>query len=80
MSVVVVEDGLFLPILKPPIARHLAVVLVGHAVAPFPIVKLTRTEPQPAEQAFGRQLGAVRPMADVINDFVARIMRNPAAF
>ena len=79
MGVVVVEDGLLFPILEPPIARHLAVMLVGLAIARFPIVKLARAEPQPAQQAFGRQLGANRPVADVIDDFVARVVRNPAA-
>jgi hypothetical protein len=49
MGVVVVEDGLLFPVLKPPIARHLAVVLVGLAIAPLPIVKLARAEPQPAQ-------------------------------
>lgn len=79
MGVVVVEDGLLFPVLKPPIARNLAVVLVGLAIAPFPIVKLARAESQPAQQAFGGQFCANRPVADVIDDFVASVVRNPAA-
>ena len=79
MRVVVVEDGLLFPVLKPPIARNLAVVLVGLAIAPFPIVKLARAESQPAQQAFGGQLCTNRPVADVIDDVVASVVRNPAA-
>jgi hypothetical protein len=79
MGVVVVEDGLLFPVLEPPIARNLAVVLVGLAVAPFPIVKFARTKPQPAQQTLGGQLCANCPVADVIDDFVANIVRNPTA-
>ena len=79
MGVVVVEYGLLFPIFKPPIARDLAIVLVGHAVASFPIVKLARAEPQPGEQLLGWQLRALRPVADVVDDFVASVVRNPPA-
>ena len=79
MRIVVVEDSLLLPILEPPITRNLAVVLIDLAIASFPIVKLARTEPQPTQQAFGGQLRTVRPVADVIDDFVASVVRNPAA-
>jgi len=79
VRIVVVEDGLLFPILEPPIARNLAVVLIDLAVASLPIVKLARTEPQPTQQAFGGQLRTVRPVADVIDDFVASVVRNPAA-
>ena len=79
MGIVVVEDGLLFPVLEPSIAWNLAVVLVGLAVACFPIVKLARAEPQSAQQAFGGQFRANYPVAHVIDDFVANVVRNPAA-
>lgn len=77
MPVVVVDDGLFFPFLQPPIPGHFAVVLVSLAVAIFPLIKLARAELHPDEQPIGRQFGALRPVFDVIDDFVADIVGNP---
>ena len=74
-----IEDRLLLPRFEPPVARDLAVVFVGLAVATFPIVELARAERQPAEQTFGGQFRAPRPMVEVVDDFVARVVGNPAA-
>ena len=80
MRSVVIEDRLLLPFFKPPVARDLAVVLVGLAVATFPIMELARAEPQPAQQTFGGQFRALRPVVEVVDDFVARVVGNPASF
>ncbi len=79
MGVVIIEDRLFLPLFEPPVAWDLAVVLVGLAVATFPIMELARAEPQPAQQTFGGQFRALRPVVDVVDDFVARVVGNPAS-
>ena len=50
---VVVEDRPGFPILKPTIAWHLAVVLVGLAVTLLPLVELARAQFQPTEQTLG---------------------------
>ncbi len=79
MAVVEVDDGRFLPVFEPVVAGDLAVVFIHFPVALFPGVKLARPQPQPGEQGLGGQLGAVRPVADVIHDLVARVMGNPAS-
>jgi len=79
MAVVILEDGDLLPVLQPPVARNLAIVFVGLPVAILPLVKLARTQPQPGEQPFGGQFRPRRPMLEVIDDFVAGVVGNPAS-
>ena len=79
MGSVVIKDGGLFQIFQPPVARHLAVVLVELAVAAFPIVKLARAQFQPAQQAFGRQFSAIRPALDIIDNLVASVVGNPAS-
>jgi hypothetical protein len=74
-----VDDGFFLPVLQPPIARHQGVVLVGRAVASAPVVKLARGDSQPCDESLDRNLGTAGPVANVIDDRVANVMRNPGA-
>jgi hypothetical protein len=54
-------------------------VLVGFAVAVLPLVVLACRQIQPAQEGFGRQLRAPRPVLDVVDDFVARVVGNPAS-
>src|SRR5690606_20460583 len=79
MPVVIVEDGLLFPVLQPPVARRLAVVLVDLAVAIFPLVELAGGELQPAEQTFGRKFGACLPVLHVVDHLVARVVGNPTS-
>jgi hypothetical protein len=77
-SVVVVDDRLSLPLLDPVVAGHLAVVLVGFAVALLPVVELALRDPQPSHEMLDRNLGETRPSRDKVDDRVAQIMGNPA--
>src|SRR2546428_657477 len=74
VPVVVIEDGLLLLLLQPPISGHLTVVLVGLAVAGFPLVELAAPQSQPGEQASGGQFGPLGPMPDVVHDLVAGVV------
>jgi hypothetical protein len=78
--IVIVKNGLLLPVGQPAIARHAAVVLILPAVAVFPLVELAASQPLPAEQRFGRKPAALGPVLDVVDDGVARIVRNPFLF
>lgn len=80
VSVVIGDDGFFLPLFQPPITRNFAIVLVGLTVAVLPLMELTRTEVHPAKQPFGCQLGTVGPVFDVSDDFVPDIVGNPNSF
>ena len=77
MPIVEVENRLLLPVLKSPIARDLAVMFVGLAIAIFPLVVLAGCQPQPIQEPPGRYVSPLRPVLDVIDDFVAYIMGNP---
>jgi len=77
MAVMVVQDRLLLPGFQPKIAGNLAVVLIGLAVAIFPVVELAGTEFQPAEKLAGWQFGTHGPVFDVIDNLVASVVGNP---
>ena len=79
MAVVVVEDRQLFPILQPPVARNLPVVLVELAVAAPPLVELAGAQTHPAQKAFGRQPRTIGPMLDVIDDLVPGIVGNPSS-
>lgn len=79
MRAMELHDRLFFPILQPPVAGNLAVVLVDLAITLFPVIELLLAQPQPGEQLFRLDLGALRPVLDVIDDGVARLVGNPAA-
>ena len=80
MAIVEVDDRLLLPGFEPPVARNLAVVLVGFAVPFAPRVVLAAAQLQPEQQLFHRCLGTIRPVLQVVDDCVARIVGNPASF
>lgn len=75
-----VEDGLFLPILKPPITRYLAVVLVDFPVSFERCVVLARGQLGPLEQVFARQVRSLGPVLHVVDNLVANIVGDPNAF
>ncbi len=79
MGGVIIEDGLLFPILEPPIAGDLAIVLIRLAITAFPVMELACAEPQPAEKPPSGQLRALLPVIDVIDDFVAGVVGNPAS-
>lgn len=75
-----VDDRSPFPVLQPPVSRDLAVVRIDFAVTAFPGVVLAGSEPDPTQDLADRDLGARRPVLDVIDDLVSRIMGNPATF
>ena len=77
MPVMEVDDGGLLPVLEPVVAGDVSVVLVDLAVAVFPRVILARPEFEPGEKLLRRRLGTVGPIADVVDDLIARVMGNP---
>lgn len=72
-----VDDGLFLPVLKPAVAGHVGVVFVGQAVAAPPVMKLAGGQAQPGEESRGGDLGTIGPVADIIDELIADVVGNP---
>src|SRR5262249_49139214 len=77
MASVEVEDGRLLPGLQPPVARDQGVVLVGRPVACGPIMELAGGDAGPAEESSHRQLGALAPVANEVDEGVAGVVGNP---
>src|SRR3990172_10574183 len=77
MRSVVVEDRPFLQRFEPPVSRHAAVVLVGFAVAAFPVVELALGQVEPSQDALRRHVHTLRPTVHVVHDFVACVVGNP---
>ena len=75
--VVVVDDGLLLPIQKPPVAGYPAIVLIDAAVPLAPVVELAGADADPGDEPLGRNFSPFRPVADVIDELVARVVGNP---
>ena len=73
----VADDGFLLPVLQPEVARHPAVVLVGLAVAPAPVVELARRDAQPVDEAGRRDAGLLAPAAHKVHDGIPRVVGNP---
>ncbi len=57
-----VEDGAFLPVFEPGIAKDETVVFVGLAIAGFPVVELAGAQLQPGEELPGGDLGPPGPV------------------
>jgi len=72
-----VENRFFFPIFQPPVARHQRVVFVDFSITFFPVVKLAATDAQPVDDRARRNLGSLRPVVDVIDDLVPRVVGNP---
>ena len=77
MTVVEFDNGLFFPVLQPPVAGDLAVVLVDFAVTVLPVVELAGAQAKPTQKPTRWKLGAVGPMLDVVDDLITRVMGNP---
>jgi hypothetical protein len=75
----VVQDALAFVVFKPMIARNLGVVFVDFAVALLPVKVFALADPDPANDATGRDFRFLFPVADVVNDFIANVMGNPLA-
>ncbi|HEV3446179.1 MAG TPA: hypothetical protein VG099_16170 [Gemmataceae bacterium] len=65
---------------KPVIARNPGVVLVDLAEAPDPIVVLAGADADPGQKVRRGNVALVAPGADEIDDLVAGIVGDPAAF
>jgi hypothetical protein len=77
MPDVEVKDGFLLPILQPPIAGDQRVVLVGQTVADTPVVELAGGDSQPRDEPLDRDLRALGPPGDIIDDGIADVVGNP---
>jgi hypothetical protein len=75
-----VDDGSFFPVLKPPITRDRAVVLIDFAVTVLPVVELTCAQAEPTQKLTCRKIRAVGPVLDVVDDLVTRVVGNPGSF
>jgi len=62
------------------IARHPGVVFIDAAEAMSPVVVLAGADADPGEEATSRDVGLVAPGADEIDEFIAGIVGDPAAF
>jgi hypothetical protein len=79
MLVVKRKNRLALPGFQPVVARNLAVVSVGFAVARFSRVILAAGKSQLSQELLDRQIRPVRPIFEIVNNFVAGIVGNPAS-
>ena len=71
------KDRLLFPVFEPPVARDQCVVFVGQTAALLPVVELARSDPQPDKEPAAGDLGAFRPVADVVDDGVTDVVGNP---
>jgi hypothetical protein len=79
MTVVKIDNGLFFPVLEPPVAGDLAVVLVDFAVTVLPVVELASAQAEPTQEPTRWKLRAAGPMLDVVDDLITRVMGNPGS-
>jgi len=54
-------------------------VFVGLAEAVFPVVEFAGGQTEPGEEATSRYPGLVAPVADEVDDGIARVVGNPTA-
>src|SRR5271166_5633450 len=71
------DNGHLFPRLQPMIARHQSVMFVGFAVTITPKVILAPAQTNPVNQLQGTDLGAFRPVCDVVHDRVANVVCHP---
>jgi hypothetical protein len=74
------DNGLFLFVGEPMIARDLGIVLIRFAITASPLVEGTAVNLGPVQQCAQRDLCLLRPRTDGVNNFVSNIMGNPALF
>ena len=73
-------DLLFFVVGEPMIARHPGIVLVDLAEALLPVVELAGADADPGQEATDGDVRLVAPAADEIDQGVAVVMGDPAAF
>ncbi len=73
------DDCLPLPIFQPPVARHLAVMLVPLAVVLLPVEKLALGDAQPDHELSDWNLRPLVPASQVIDDFIVGVVENPTS-
>jgi len=66
-----VKNGLFPPLLEPPITRYFTIVTVDFSVALEPVVVLTGGQLGPLEQFFAWQVTTLGPVLHVVDNLVA---------
>jgi hypothetical protein len=75
MTVVEINNGSFFPVLEPPVAGDLAIVLVDFAVTVLPVVELAGAQAKPTQKPTHWKLRAVGPMLmELTSD---RVHNNP---
>jgi hypothetical protein len=62
------------------IAWHPGVVFIDFAEAMFPVVELAGADADPGQEAPGRNFGLVAPVPDEVDNGIAGVMGDPAAF
>src|ERR1017187_4567 len=73
------DNGFFLPLRQPEIARNPTVVFVDAPIALTPVIELAGGNSQPMNEPSDTDLGLLRPVPDEIHHLVPHIMRHPAA-
>src|SRR5262249_60173708 len=79
MRSVEVHDGGLLGFVQPVVTRHPGVVLVGLAVAVFPIVPLAPRQADPHQEGEDSDASRAGPTIHKVHDLVARIVAHPHA-
>jgi hypothetical protein len=74
------DDPLFLVVGEPVIAWHPGVVLVDFAEAAFPVVELAGADAEPGQEATDGDIRLVAPGPDEVDELIAGVVGNPAAF
>jgi len=70
---VVVDDGLLPPGFEPAVSGDVGVVGIGSSIVLSLEVVVAGRQPDPAEELLGGQLGADRPLAEVVDDFITSV-------
>jgi hypothetical protein len=73
-------DALLFVVGEPVVARHPGVVLVDFAEAMLPVVELARTDADPGQEATDGNIRLVAPNPDEIDQLIAGVVGDPAAF
>ena len=73
-------DAFFFDVGEPVVARHPGVVLVDLAEALNPVVVLAGRNAEPGNEATSRDVRLVAPVANAIDQSVARVVGDPSPF
>lgn len=75
-----IQDCILLPVFKPEVSWNRSIVFVCLTVAFLPIEVLARSNSDPSDDLFGRCLGTLGPIVDVIDNLISRVVGNPVSF